>query len=127
MVERVQNVIKSDAKKGIKRPTDTSECGEPKRKKGDSAILRRYPIGSVGTSQSEDNATLEQHKKAITTELAKSKPRDTVLLPLLKLTYDERRMYILKGGNTIKEVLEEYPALSKPAIVRWLLLTIWHF
>ena len=116
MVERVRNVLKSDKKKGIKRPASVSQP-EPKRKKTDNAILRRYPIGSAGASHLGDGESLEQHKKAITTELAKAKPRDNVLLPLLKLTYEERRMYILNGGNTIKEVLEEYPALSNPAIV----------
>ena len=115
MVERVRNVLKSDKKKG-KRPLDVTEPAEPKRKKADDAILRRYPISSSSTNHSQDGESLEQHKKAIRVELAKAKPRDTVLLPLLKLTYDERRMYIL-NGNTVKEVLEEYPTLSNPAIV----------
>ena len=117
MIERVRNVLKSDKKKGVKRPSEITEPVEQKRKKVDT-ILRRYPISSTSTAHSENSESLDEHKKAIAAELAKTNSRDTVLLPLLELTYDERRMFILSGGNTVKEVLAEYPALSKPAIVR---------
>lgn len=88
----------------------------PKRKKG-NPILRRYPIIPNNITRAENSETLQQHYKAITAELKKSKPRDTVLLPLLRLTYDQRRMYVLDGTNTVKEILEEYPALSRQAAV----------
>lgn len=75
---------------------DASPGVTPKRKKSDS-ILRRYPIVPNSIATAENSETLEQHCNAIATELRKAKPRDTVLLPLLRLTYDQRRMFILDG------------------------------
>ena len=120
MVERVRNVIKSDKKKG-KRPLNADETSMPKRKiKKVDEIFQRYPIACNNITNSESSETLEQHKKAISMELSKSKPRDTVLLPLMKYTYNERRMLILSEDNEAKSVnalLEMYPALSNFAIV----------
>lgn len=100
MIERLRNVTKADKKKG-KRPLEDGASPEatPKRKKG-NPILRRYPIIPNNITRAENSETLQQHYKAITAELKKSKPRDTVLLPLLRLTYDQRRMYVLDGTNT---------------------------
>ncbi|ORU90789.1 MAG: hypothetical protein A6F71_07510 [Cycloclasticus sp. symbiont of Poecilosclerida sp. M] len=113
MVERVRNVIKHDTKK-TKRPLSISdEDTTPKRRKG-SGILKRYPIIQ---SELEDEATLSQHKAAITTELSKNKPRDTVLLPLMKSTFGERRMFILNEATSVRNILSVYPSLHRPAIV----------
>lgn len=120
MVERVRNVIKSDKKKS-KRPLEVAETSTPKRKsKKVDEILQRYPIGCTSINHSESSETLEQHKKAISAELSKSKPRDTVLLPLMKYTYSERRMLILGDDNeekSVKALLQLYPALSSLAVV----------
>ena len=53
----------------------------------------------------EDSDSLDVHKKAITDELAKSKPRDSVLLPLFKSTYHERRFFIQNEATTVQQAL----------------------
>ena len=50
-------------------------------------LIRRYPVQSNTSLPDEDPQSIESHKKAIEDELAKAKPQDTVLLPLLKLTF----------------------------------------
>ena len=47
----------------------------------------------------------------------KTKPRDSVLLPLMKSTYHTRRLYIRDGANSARDILEKYKALSRPAMV----------
>jgi hypothetical protein len=66
----------------------------------------------------EDPSTIDRHQAAITEELAKSKPRDTVLLPLMKNTYGERRLFIVNGTSSISDTKTRYPALNRPAVVR---------
>ena len=65
----------------------------------------------------EDADTLEQHRRAIANELGKAKPRDAVLLPLLKSTYGEHRIFVLNEATSVKSILDKYPALSYPAVV----------
>jgi len=50
---------------------------------------------SISNVNTEDRETLEKFKRGIANELTKSKPRDSVLLPLMKSTFNERRMFIL--------------------------------
>lgn len=119
MVERVRNVIKRDRKRihisgdfhtqGTKR----SKLSPEARKRG--SLLRRYPTGAQFP---EDSASIESHLSAITTELAKAKPRDSILLPLMKSTYPSRRMFILNDAISTKNILHEYPALQHQAVVR---------
>ena len=88
MVERVQNVIKRDRKR---LPSSAGSLSEnvkrsklsPEARKKDS-LLRRYLTGAQFT---EDTSSTESHLSAIATELAKGKPRDSVLFPLMKSTY----------------------------------------
>ena len=65
----------------------------------------------------KDPSTIKKHQAAITEELAKAKPRDTVLLPLLKTTYGEGRLFIVNSASSIKAVKTHYPALNRPAVV----------
>ena len=62
----------------------------------------------------EDPSTVDRHQAE---ELSKSKPRDTVLLPLMKNTYGERRLFIVNGSSSIGDIKTRYPALSRPAAV----------
>jgi hypothetical protein len=77
-------------------------------------LLRRYPTGAQLT---EDTASIESHLSAISTELMKAKPRDSVLLPLMKSMYPSRRLFILNDAGSAKNVLDEYPALQHQAVV----------
>ena len=51
-------------------------------------------------------------------EMKKTSPRDHVLLPLLKSTYEGRRVYIeFDSEADVRSMLEAYPALRRPAAV----------
>ena len=80
-------------------------------------LTRRYPV-NVGSNVDlpQDISSVNETKKAIRTELAKGKPRDLVLAPLMKSTYEERRMDILSATVSVDEFLTNYPALSRPAM-----------
>ena len=113
MVERIRNVIKSDNKKARQSGQDVPSS--PKRsKKSTSSLVRRYSLSSYELG---DSATIDRHKKAISDEIGKGRPRDTLLLPLLKTTFGERRMYIMNEATCVKDILTKYPALSRGAIV----------
>ena len=116
MVERVRNVIKRDSKKARGMPVD--EAPEPKRRRKGIELLRSYPVSSKASTDTSENAeSLAIHLKALCTELSKAKPRDGVLLPLMRSTYGERRMFILNEETSVQGILEKYRALSRPAIV----------
>ena len=85
--------------------------------KGKELLLRRYPVGIDSEMSVEDSDSIEAHKKAISDEVAKAKPRDSVLLPLFKAIYHERRLFIQHEAVSVKQILEKYPALSRRAIV----------
>ena len=128
MVTRIRNVIKI-ANKRARLSGKEPEAHSPVKKKKMSSrdeLIRRYPVQSNASLPDEDPQSIESHKKAIEDELAKAKPRDTVLLPLLKLTYSERRMYIQEVAASVSDILESYKALSRPAVVSYFLLHV-HF
>ena len=68
---------------------------------------------------SEDPRTFSEHNRALQNEMEKAKPRDSVLLPLMKNTFNERPIYMQNDATTVKETLEVYSALARPAIVRY--------
>lgn len=79
--------------------------------------MSRYPV-RVQEEVSEDPQTTAEHNRALQQEMQKAKPRDSVLLPLMKNTFNERRIYIQNDATTVKETLEIYSALARPALVR---------
>lgn len=94
IIERVWNVIKTDSRKA-RQAGDCSSASVPakcQKKIKDTELTRRYPIVSTDMDI-EDPSTLSKHQAAIAEELGEAKPRDTGLLPLLKLTYGERRLH----------------------------------
>ena len=116
----MRNVIKQDSKKTKCSLALTDEVVDiPEKMRKGVDLLRRYPINSDATLDDENPETMEQHHNAISTELKKAKPRDSVLLPLLKSTYGERRMFVLNEAVSVIEILEKHPALSRPAIVSY--------
>ena len=84
MIEGVRNVIKRDRKQNQHQPEDEVLEQQSKRRvvKG-SELRRRYPLSTSPAVYIPDAESLGQHEKAIATELTKSKPRETVLLPLM--------------------------------------------
>ena len=65
---------------------------------------------------------MEEHNKGLKEEMKKAKPRDNLLLPLMKKTFCSRRIYIQSEASTVAEILEQYPAMVRPAIVSVLLV-----
>ena len=49
--------------------------------------------------------------------MRKAKPRDNLLLPLMKSTYPDCRIFIQNDATPVTEILDSYPALRRPAIV----------
>ena len=121
MVERVRNIIKRDRKR---IPCDTSVPATKKAKvspetRKKDGLLRRYPIGV--TWPQEDGVSFDQHMRAIAAEMNKAKPRDTVILPLMKSTYRNRRMFIENDAKNVQEILNKCcSALKRPAVVCFL-------
>jgi len=84
MMERIRNIIKTDKKKS-KEVEDNEEMPTLKRSHKAKAdeLSRRYPVTMTAAQLATDYETLQQHCKE---ELTKSKPRDRMLLPLMKST-----------------------------------------
>ena len=82
MLARVCNLIKADRKKN---PTSAGYPSSPKRhcKAAADLLLRRYPV--MQQASLEDTESIAQHKKAMSEEMAKAKPRESIVLPLMKM------------------------------------------
>ena len=118
MVDHIRNVIKGDCRKTKRAVQEPDVQPDANHRKKGIDLLRHYPVNSGGSAcVAEDAASLEEHKKVIATELGKAKPRDSVLLPLMKSMYGERRMYILNEATSVAVILTSHPALSHPTIV----------
>ena len=130
MLVRVRNLIKADRKKN---PTVLRGASSPKRqcKAAADLLLRRYPV--MQHSSLEDSDSIEQHKKAMSEEMAKMRPRESVLLPLMKLSYQNRWDFICNEAQSVQGILEEYPALRKlmvvscPTLLACMCLHMWLF
>lgn len=117
MVERVRNVIKTDNRKA-RRCGDAVLVPPSKRSKKDPSmeLLRRYPVSSSNLNI-EDPASVQLHLKGIEDEMKRTKPRDTVLLPLFRSTFGERRLFVLNDASSITQIRGCYPALAIPTVV----------
>ena len=79
-------------------------------------LLRRYPARILDVSV-DDMCSVKQHKKAMEDEFKKAKPRDSVLLPLMKSTFKERRMFVQDDAGSVEDILDAFPSLCRPALV----------
>lgn len=117
-MERVRNVAKNVAKGDKKRKGSPEGLEQSAAKRGKvDKLIRRYPIAV--SSDIVDPETMEQHLKAMQEEMEKSKPRDRILLPLMKATFQNRLLYIRKDATSVKEIIEKYPCFKFPSIVSW--------
>ena len=116
MLERIQNLIKSDRKKGGQNIPPTNS---PKRRKTtlcQEQLVRWYPIKS-NEEVGEDEDSISQHTTAIDIEMKKTKPRDSVLLPLYKSTFAVRWKFIKNDAENVCDILQKYVALKHLKIV----------
>ena len=107
MLERIRNIIESGKKK-FKATDDSEEIPTPKRghKVKADDLSRRYPVVMSPAQSAADDETLQQHHKAIEEELTKPKPRDRVLLPLMKSTFATRWLFVKNDARNVKDILE---------------------
>ena len=113
MMERIRNVIKIDHKKGVQLPQGVAAIPTPKKIKK----IDRYP--ELSPFVVDNDESIAEHNTAIEAELRRSKPKDTNIVPLMKSTFASRRPYILEDAVSVKDILERYPALSRPVIVSY--------
>ena len=86
----MRNVQKADKRKN-KDQNDLPNAKRPKTK--EDLLLRRYPQTTELNGQ-VDEETAAQHCKLMNEEAAKHKPRNQIILPLMKVTYVTRSLYI---------------------------------
>ncbi len=125
MVERVRNVIKRDRKRmsGSTAETPQKRSKITSEQKCREILQKRYPTGA---NIREDQSSTQSHLSAMGNELSKAKPRDAVLLPLMKSTYPSRRIFVLNEAVCARQILDIYPALKRPTIVRIFLHCIYN-
>lgn len=70
-------------------------------------LADRYPAVHHADSTSEDEKSAYD---ALRKEMAISKPRKDIFLPLMKSTFSLRRHYILHDALSVKDILKDYPA-----------------
>ena len=110
------------AKRKLQRKGIEGEEGSmskhPKKSVHNGHLFRRYPM-QQGSSPLDDPHSIDEHCKAMTTEMEKACPRDQVLLPLLKSTYDSRRMYVeFDEEDDVHSTLQAYPAMPCVALLQ---------
>ena len=114
MLERIRNLVKLDRKKNSSPDQQQSASKRSKATPKDK-LQRRYPV-TIG-SETTDIETLEQHQKAMEEEMQRAKPRDRVLLPLMKSTFQSRWLYVRKDASSARDIIEKYPCFKFPTIV----------
>lgn len=119
MIQRIRNVIKTANKKAratSETPSGGAEVPRTKKGKKDNKLLTRYPLQSQA-STSDDPQSVQGHLKALEAELKKNKPRESIIHPLMKSTFQFRREWILDRAEPIHSIIEKYPALSYTTVV----------
>ena len=92
MIDCIWNREKQ-AKKKARNSWEHESPAKHQRVTPNDVLLHRYPARVVDAPV-DDACSIEWHKKAIEEESKKSKPGDSVLLPLMKSTFQARKMFI---------------------------------
>jgi len=66
-------------------------------------LSQRYPLTTGNFSI--DFETIEQHHKAIKEEITRAKPRERILMPLMKSTFPVRSCFIKHKAESVKQML----------------------
>lgn len=81
-----------------------------------SSRIHRYPV-LQGQQVDDEDATI-RHLHEAQKEMQRAKPRDDILLELMKSTFQHRRDRIASGASqSVQDILERFPALKRPAVV----------
>ena len=124
MLERVRNLTKADRKKNKDfNPSDIPTTLKHQKSSSKDQLLHRYPIKFHG-SDIEDPASVTKHIAAIEAEMKKAKPRESLILPLMKKTFHNRWEYIQHEANSARDIIEKFPALKFSAVVSYFFHTL---
>ena len=118
MLESLRNRIKYSRRK--LREEDPSKVPPPKKTRETTIkndLLRRCPARVNEGASSEDPASIAEHLKGVTSEMAKERPRDSVVLPLMRTLFSSRRSYIEHDAEDVSSIIDVYPALRRPSVV----------
>ena len=100
---------------------EIDETPKAKRPKKQINLLSRCSLATASTSasksQHEDSESIKGHITSMENEMGKDKPPDTLLKPLMKLTYITRKDSILDNPTTVGAVIKTYPALKRSSVV----------
>ena len=118
-VERKRNLAKNTKKHTGEQAHLSSEQSVSKRSKSTN-LLHRHPLKMA--KPTEDDDSCEKHLKALESEMNKEKPRDSILLPLMKSTFTIRISTMQDEDCTVSEVVSTYGALSHPSVVSYLFI-----
>lgn len=100
---------------------DSSAPKRPRKSGHKDHLFRRYPV--TPSDSLDDPRSIDEHCKGMCAEMKKGSPRDHLLLPLLKSTYNSRRMYVeFDADADVRSTLAAYPALHRPAAVSEVLI-----
>ena len=90
-------------------PANASARKKGRPKKLAVTLDDRYPAIRQDDSTSEDQKSAYD---ALHKEMAISKPRKDIFLPLMKSTFSLRRHYVVNDALSVKDILKDYPALK---------------
>ena len=99
LLERLRNLRKRTKSSGANSEKTSKITVTQGSKKARSSLLKRYPPRAHIVI---DEDTIVKHEDAMLAEMAKKKPREVVILPLMKQTYSARRDYNLCPRDSIK-------------------------
>ena len=111
MLTRVRNLVKADRRKN----RESIDYPSSPKRQCEAATNRHHSVMQQGLLHDPDS--IAQHKKAMSEEMSKAKPKESVVLSLMKMTYQNRYDFICNRAESVQEILEEYPAFQKLAIV----------
>lgn len=112
MVERKRNLVKNEKKR-----SPLGHTSQPASKKTKmTALQRRYPTAPVAPTD-DDDESVKRHMKSLDVEMERDKPRDHLLLPLMKSTFSARRMVIQNFEQPVIEFLTTFKAFKRISVV----------
>ena len=105
MLVALRNRIKYSRKKMREDPSKVPPPKKTREATIKNDLLRRYPTRINDGTSSEDAASIAEHLKGVTTEMAKEKPHDSVVLPLMCTLFSSRRAYIEHDAEDVSRVV----------------------
>ena len=117
LLEQLRNLHKRTKSSGANSEKTSKIAVTQGSKKARSSLLKRYPPRAHIVI---DEDTIVKHEDAMLAEMAKKKPREVVILPLMKQTYS-----VTSDRTSVQEILSKYPTgLKLPSAVSLLYMHV---